>query len=182
MRFEPIEMKDKKGRTVVLRNAEVSDAEELIKYLKVTAGETPFLIREPDEVHMTIEQEETFIQSLIDAERELMLIATIEGEHVGNCSLMSMGAKKRVTHRCGVAIALYQKFCDAGIGKLMMQTILEVAKQIGYEQAELEVVSDNTRAISLYEKLGFEKYGCFPNNMKYSDGTYANIDWMMKRL
>ena len=30
--------------------------------------------------------------------------------------------------------------------------------------------------------LGSEKHGSFPNNMKYSDGTYANADWMMKKL
>lgn len=64
----------------------------------------------------------------------------------------------------------------------MMQTVLDVAKKSGYEQAELEVISDNNSAIALYRNLGFEKHGSFPNNMKYSDGTYANADWMMKKL
>ena len=63
-----------------------------------------------------------------------------------------------------------------------MQTVLDVARSIGYEQAELEVVSDNKNAIALYKNLGFEKYGTFPNYMKYSDGTYASADWMMKKL
>ena len=57
-----------------------------------------------------------------------------------------------------------------------------MAKQAGYEQVELEVISDNVGAIALYKKLGFEKYGSFPNNMKYQDGKYADADWMMKRL
>lgn len=182
MKFGPIECRDKKGRTVILRNAEVSDAEDLIKYLKVTSGETSFLIREPHEICITVEKEENFIKGRIEAERELMLIATIDGEHVGNCSLMSIGSYKRYAHRCEVAIALYQKFCGAGIGEMMLQTVLDAAKQIGYEQAELEVISDNIGAISLYKKLGFEKYGCFPSNMKYDNGQYADADWMMKRL
>lgn len=63
-----------------------------------------------------------------------------------------------------------------------MQTALDVAKEIGYEQVELEVISDNKRAIALYRELGFEKYGSFPRNMKYANGTYADADWMMKRL
>ena len=95
---------------------------------------------------------------------------------------MNIGPYKRYGHRCGVAITLYQEFCGCGIGKVMMQTILDVAKSIGYEQAELEVISDNQKAIALYRNLGFEKYGTFPNNIKYSDGTYANADWMMKKL
>ena len=182
MKFEAIEIKDKLGRTVVLRSAEIADAEALIDYLKITTGETPFLIREPDEVTITLEQEKGFIESKIDAERELMLIATIDGKHIGNCSLMSIAPYKRYAHRCEVAIALYQEYCGCGIGKAMMQTVLDVAKELGYEQAELEVISDNKGAIAMYESLGFEKYGIFPNNMKYSDGTYADADWMMKRL
>ena len=81
MRFDTLEVKDKAGQTIVLRNAEESDAEDLIKYLRITTGETPFLIREPDEVKLTLEQEKHFITSCIDSERELMLIATINGRH-----------------------------------------------------------------------------------------------------
>ena len=81
-----------------------------------------------------------------------------------------------------VAIALYQEFCGYGIGKIMLETVLKAAKEIGFEQAELEVISDNQNAITLYEKLGFQKYGAFPDNMKYADGHYASADWMMKKL
>lgn len=182
MRFDIVQIKDKLGRDVVLRSAEISDAEALIEYLKITTGETPYLIREPEEVTITLEQEKRFIESKINAERELMLVATIDGKHIGNCSLMSIAPYKRYAHRCEVAIALYQEYCGCGIGKAMMQTVLDVAKELGYEQAELEVISDNKSAIELYKKIGFEKYGSFLNNMKYSDGTYANADWMMKKL
>ena len=82
MIFKALEIKDKLDRTVVLRSAEVSDAEALIEYLKVTTAETPFLIREPDEVTITLEQEERFIESRIEAEKELMLVATIDGKHI----------------------------------------------------------------------------------------------------
>lgn len=182
MRFNSIEVTDKEGRTIVLRNAEISDAEALIRYMKITTAETPFLIREPDEFVLTLEQEEAFIQRCIDSPRELMLVALFHGEHIGTCSLMSVGSYRRYGHRCEVAIALYQKYCGVGIGGLMMETILAAAKEAGYEQAELEVVSGNTGAIALYRKLGFEKCGTFPNNMKYTDGTYADADWMMKKL
>ena len=56
MKFDAIEIKDKLGRNVVLRSAQSSDAEALIEYLKVTTGETPYLIREPEEVTITLEQ------------------------------------------------------------------------------------------------------------------------------
>lgn len=182
MRFEKKSFWDKNGNEFILRNAELSDASDLIKYLKVTTEETPYLIREPEEVSLTEEQEQRFLQSKLDAERELMLVAVVDGKHAGNCSLMSVGGYNRYRHRCDVAIALYQEYCGRGIGKVMLETILEVAKKLGYEQAELEVIADNEPAIALYEKLGFIKYGTFPDNVKYKDGNYADAYWMMKKL
>ena len=63
-----------------------------------------------------------------------------------------------------------------------MEAVLDAARRVGYEQAELEAVSGNVRAIALYESLGFETYGTLPRNMKYKDGSYADNVWMMKRL
>ena len=34
----------------------------------------------------------------------------------------------------------------------------------------------------MYEKLGFVKYGTFPDNMKYKDGNYVDAYCMMKKL
>ena len=182
MYFNAITVKDKKGRDIIIRNAEENDAENLIDYLKITAAETPFLIREPDEITLSIEQEQAFIKAKKDSENELLLIAEISGRHIGNCSLMSIGGYKRYRHRCDIAIALYKEYCGLGIGKAMMETVLGIAEKTGYEQAELEVIADNKPAIALYEKLGFKIYGTFPNNMKYADGSYADAYWMMKKL
>ena len=182
MEFSEISIKDKIGRTVILRNARTEDSADLIKYLRTTSAETPYLIREPEEITITEEKEKQFIQAKIDAERELMLVAFIDGKHIGNCSLMSIAPYKRYSHRCDVAIALYKEYCGCGIGKAMLQTVLDVAKSVGYEQAELEVMAENKDAIAMYEKLGFEKFGTFPDNMKYADGSYMDAYWMMRKL
>lgn len=182
MKFEPIKIKDKLNRTIILRNATADDAEDLIQYLKITTAETPYLIREPEEVTVTHEEEISFINNFLTSEKSLMLIATLNGKCIGNCCINPIGSYKRYAHRCEVAIALYQEFCGQGIGRVMLETVLQAAKELGFEQAELEVISDNKNAIALYEKLGFKKYGTLPNNMKYADGTYTSADWMMKKL
>ena len=79
MRFEERKVIDKTGQGIILRSAEKKDAQDLIHYLKVTTAETPYLIREPDEVILSVEQEEAFIQNMIESERELMLIAIVDG-------------------------------------------------------------------------------------------------------
>ena len=182
MVFEEKSIKDKLGRSVLFRNARPEDAEDLIQYLKITSAETPYLIRVPEEITITKAKEEQFIRDKIDADRELMLIALIDGKHIGNCSLMSIAPYKRYRHRCEVAIALYKEYCGCGIGKAMLQIVLDLAKNVGYEQAELEVMAENKDAIHLYEKLGFEKHGTFPDNMKFADGSYMDAYWMMKKL
>ena len=171
MRFGPIVREDREGREIILRSAEEEDAAELIRYLKTIAEESRFLTNEPEEVNLTEEAERAFLAS----KRET-------GRHIGNCSFLSVGGKKRVLHRCGVGIALYREFCGRGIGRIMLETVLGAAKEAGYEQAELEVVTENTRALRLYETLGFRICGTLPRNMKYADGTYADVYWMAKEL
>ncbi len=54
--------------------------------------------------------------------------------------------------------------------------------EYGFEQLELAVISGNTRAMSLYEKFGFELVGTIPNAIKYKDGTYADEHRMVRVL
>lgn len=180
MQISDLEMKVG-DRMILLRNPKPEDAQMLIHYLKVTCGETRFLVKEPEEVNMTARQEEDFIKSLNESDKDLMLLAFMDGEYVGNCSF-SGGPSFRYRHRATIGIALYQKYTGMGIGRAMLETLIEIAESKGYEQLELEVVADNERAIHLYENLGFQIYGKFPNNMKYKDGTYADVYWMMKKL
>lgn len=172
----------KDGRTAVLRSAVIEDAPDCLEYLRVTAAETPFLLREPEETNMTLRQEEAFLRGRLEDPDSLMLIARIDGEYAGNCGLVSFGPHLRTKHRCGMGIALYQKFCGLGLGRIMIETVVDVAKELGYEQMELEVINGNDRARHLYESLGFTPFGVRPHALKYKDGTYADETLMVKML
>ena len=63
-----------------------------------------------------------------------------------------------------------------------MNEILSGAKTAGFEQAELDVVSTNAKAVGLYKKLGFEITGTIPRAFKYRNGTYADFLFMVKYL
>lgn len=182
VQFAPVTIKDQYGREVTLRSVQLTDAEAMLQYLRETTAETPYLLREPEEVTMTVLQEQAFLQNRINAPRDLMLVAECEDRLIGSCAMAEAGSFQRLRHRCNVSIALYREYCGAGIGRQMMQTVLQAAKELGYEQAELEVVAENAGAIALYESLGFQTYGRLPRNMKYPDGTYADALWMMKEL
>ena len=172
----------KNGKTCLLRRGEEEDAAMLVDYLKATAGETPYLMREPEEVQLTAEEERDLIREKNSEERTLNLLAFVDGEHAGNCAFNPVSKHSRTSHRCTVGIALYRKFWGMGIGTALLGEILAMAKSAGYEQAELDAVSANAPAIALYRKFGFETTGTMPRVMKYRDGTYADFLFMVKTL
>ncbi len=60
----------------------------------------------------------------------------------------------------------------SGIGEALMQIAMTEIKKSGGQKIFLEVSIQNTPAINLYKKLGFENVGTRP---KYYDGTDAII-------
>ena len=57
MIYAETEIKLKNGCTAVVRNARPEDAKQTIEYLRTVSGESPFLLREPDEVNFTVEKQ-----------------------------------------------------------------------------------------------------------------------------
>lgn len=170
------------GRELLIRSAGKEDAESLVSYLKKTAGETPYLIREPEEIKITKEQEEAFLEARSNSEGEVMLVAFVDGKHVGNCSISKSMPRYRYRHRCSIAIALLQEYWGLGIGKRLFEAGIQFAKEQGYEQIELEVHAENQRAITMYKSFGFTIYGTLEHDMKYRDGSYSACHMMVKYL
>ncbi len=180
MRFEEKRVELKDGRKCVLRAVQPKDANGMIEYLKITSGETAFLLRNADEVKYTEEAERELLQRRLDDEGGFMMLAEIDGIIAGNCGIVSKGGYRRTNHRCGFAIALKKDYWHLGLGSEMMKYALELAEKIGYEQIELEVVDGNARAKSLYESFGFEVTGRNLRALKYDDGSYKDEYVMIK--
>ena len=142
--------------------------------LSLSAAETPFVLRYPDEVTYTLENEREILAQSLENETSAMLVADVDGNIAGNCALSGLGNKRRILHRCSLGIALKKEFWNLGIGTELITYATELAKQIGYEQIELEVVSENDRAIHLYQKCGFCEIGKRPHALKYDDGVYRD--------
>ena len=151
--------RSKDGRAGILRSVEVRDAQNMIEYLRIVSSQTPFLLRNEDEVTYTVEAEEQLLENKRNTPREIMMVAEVEGIIAGNCGIVSNGNLRRVYHRCGFAIALKEEYWSMGIGSAMMEYAFYLAKEMRYEQVELEVVDGNNRAKNLYERFGFRETG-----------------------
>ena len=64
----------------------------------------------------------------------------------------------------------------------MIGYLAELAAQIGYEQIDLEVVADNTRAQALYRKCGFAESGRKLRALKFDDVCSDVVDIVKKFL
>lgn len=158
---------------IIIRNAVPDDAEELIKLMKALDNETTFLLREPDEFTMTLEQEQKFINDKVYSEESLFILAEVDGKLIATCGLQGNG-RKRLRHTANLAIAIKKKYWGKGIGRKLMETAIASAKENGISRITLEVDTINYRAIALYTKLGFEVEGTFRNDKKLADGSFRN--------
>lgn len=114
MHLAPETVSLKNGKTAVFRAAEPDDAPEMIAFLKDTAGETPFLLRYPDEVVLTEEDERRFLQGRLNDPSGILLNAWVGGKLAGNCTLTPKGARRKICHRAEIAIAVRRSCCGRG--------------------------------------------------------------------
>ena len=182
MRFEEKEIVLKDGRKCILKPNSPEYAEDMIEYLTKTSGETEFLLRYPDEVNYTLESEKEILQRLLDDPYVIMMAAIVDGKVAGNGSVSGIGDKRKIRHRCSMAIALYEEYWGLGIGTAMIGYMTELAREIGWHQMDLEVVAENEQAQALYKKCGFIESGRRHNALLFDDGTYHDEILMYKDL
>lgn len=167
---------------LVIRSLEKADASQVVPYMGAMYADSPFLARYGDEWQMGIEDEAAFLESSEKAENKLLLGGFLGQELVALCDFSPIGSSYKVDHRCQMGISVSNGQQGKGIGSLMMDSLLDSARQTGFSQMELEVVASNTRAIRLYEKFGFQKVGTIPCGFRYREGYCEKLLLLVKQL
>ena len=173
----------KDGRKALLRSPKDEDIRGVLDYLYVSAGETEFILRYPEECgKYTYEGEKALFDRINASDNETMLVCIVDGKVAGNCQIAwKTGIKTR--HRASVAIALLKEFWNQGIGTRMFEEMIRIAEaNENLIQMELEFVEGNTRARALYEKMGFRITGINPNAIRLRDGTLLNEYCMIREI
>ena len=113
---------------------------------------------------------------------KLMIACLVNRNIAGNC-LISFNSGIKDRHRASVAIALLQKYWSLGIGTRMFEEMFQIARERdGVRQIELDFIEGNSRARSLYEKMGFRITGVKPDAIRMKDGSFVNEYMMVKRI
>ena len=175
------ELKD--GRKALLRSPKEEDIESTLEYLVISAKETEYILRHPEECgKYTAEGEKILFEQKNASPNEAMIMCIVDGKVIGNCEInFFKGIKTR--HRANVAIALRSEFWNQGIGTKMFQEMIRLAEnREGVMQIELDFVEGNSRARHLYEKMGFRITGVRPNAVRLKNGTLLNEYMMIKEI
>ena len=173
----------KDGRKALVRSPKEEDVPGMLDYLYVTAGETDFLLRYPEECgKYTAEGEKALFERINGSDNEAMLVCIVEGIIAGNCQI-TWNNRIKTRHRASVAIALIRDYWNLGIGTRLMRELIRIAEENeNILQLELDYVEGNSRARALYEKMGFRITGVGVNAIRLKDGTLLNEYHMVRAI
>jgi putative acetyltransferase len=113
--------------------------------------------------------------SLVPGKADILLVAERGGEVLGSAGLHPVGPSARRRHAMMLGITVAPAAQGQGIGTALMQALFDYADRWAQVlRLELTVFADNTPAIALYRKFGFEVEG---THRAYAlrDGVYCDV-------
>ncbi|WP_432454255.1 MULTISPECIES: GNAT family N-acetyltransferase [unclassified Agarivorans] len=119
------------------------------------------------------------VANLFDNLEQYTLVAESNGKVVGHITLF-LTNKIRDRHCAGIAIAVHPDAHGKGIGKALLQEAINQADNwLNLVRLELEVHIDNSAAISLYKRVGFEIEGT-KRLSTFKSGRYIDMHIMSR--
>ena len=173
----------KDGKSVILKSPEECDALALLTHTKKTAAETHFLVKTAAEAEkLSLEKEKVLIKAVNESKDSFIIAAFIDGVIVASAEIDCSCRRAKTRHRATFGVAVSMSEANNGLGTLLTLKSIKIAKLIGYTQVELGVYSDNLRAIHVYEKCGFARYGTLDKSFRLEDGSFRAEVLMVKYL
>ncbi len=161
---------DRTRRSIQIRPARAEDAAMIIEAINQVAAEKRYLTMEHFEA--TVEQEQAYIANLA-YNGDLFLVALHENKIIGTLTALRAKGTYR-SHVAEFGLSLLAQYRDSGIGSKLITILLRWCKAAGIEKLNLEVFHDNSRAIALYQKMGFRTEGIRKRQIKI-DNRYIDL-------
>lgn len=153
LRVEEIALRDR--RRVTLRPANFDDVESVLENINLVCKEEVYIL--PDEIPYDLEAERKWL-SAFDGKRNVLFVAADGRRIVGQADCHG-GTFSKNRHTGLLGIVIRDGWRGTGLGRALMDRLLEWMRSQGFLKAYLEVFSTNVRARKLYESLGFQVEG-----------------------
>ena len=126
---------------------------------------------------LPLEKIQGFVKTSV-AEDAIQFFALDGGEVVGWADIFPAWA--HATSHCGsLGMGVHPRYRRQGLGRRLLAACIDKAWAKGLTRIELEARADNTAAIALYKKFGFEQEALKSHAMRF-DGVY--FDAVQMRL
>lgn len=170
------------GRPLIIRYPQEGDAQILRDYINTLSSEQSFIRFQGEQVSIEFETKYLHEQlEKIEKKMAVLLFAFVDSVLIGNSGIEM---KDRVEAHEGVfGISIAKNCRGQGIGKLLMQTVLEEAiKQIPQLKiVTLSVFANNKNAYQMYKNFGFVEYGMLPKGI-ICKGEYIDHIYLYKNV
>ena len=109
------------------------------------------------------------------------LVAVCGGEVVGYAYVVLF--RKRPAYRYAVKHSIYvhREHQGRGVGRLLLQELIDVCAAAGFRQMIGYIDSDNTASLALHERFGFARAGLLPG-VAYRYGRWADTVMVQRSL
>jgi len=156
---------------VSVREASKEDAQSIIDFYNIVGGETNFLSFGENEFKRDLEEYKTFLTNSKVQQNTIILLVTLNEQIISIASIHSSQAA-RTKHVGTIGIVIKKEYWGLQLGNSLMEYLIEWAKQNNItRKIQLTCNEDNTKAIRLYKKLGFEIEGIIKEDT-FIDGRY----------
>ena len=168
--------KTKKGTDILIRYPLKSDVEAMTQYINTLSKEQTFILFQGEQ--NTVSQEMKYLRSLLTKvkNKKAVCLLVFQGDMLIGHSQIEM-KEKAEKHIGNFGISIAQGFRGEGIGKLLMQLVLEEGKKYleGFRTCTLSVFSNNCIAYPMYQQFGFIEYGKLPKGLLHKDCLVDHI-------
>lgn len=155
------------------------DAEAMFEYLHQVGSETDYLLFGAEGIPLSLDEERDFLENINKNEYARMFVIKDNDKIIAN-GFIRANPRARIKHKAEIAISVIKPYWGKGVGSLLLKTLIDYAKSTDFiETIYLDVVSENFRAIKLYQKFGFKSFGINEKAAKVQGKYY---DWLMMRL
>ena len=120
------------------------------------------------------------IELFADRIRDSETMGAFEGAEILGVAGLRANQGPKESHK-GMLVGMYVRpqARNRGVGRRLVEAVIEVARTRGVELLQLAVVSDNEPARRLYARLGFVEYGIEKKSLKQG-GRYTDEVLMVK--
>jgi RimJ/RimL family protein N-acetyltransferase len=166
---------------VTIRTIRDDDTAAYLELLKRLDAETNFMMFEPGERQMSVEEMRQRVKGLLAADNSMIFLAENESSELVGVLGAQGGVFRRNRHNVHIFIGILQAYTGQGIGRRLFETMETWARSWGAHRLELTVMVHNTRGVALYKRMGFIIEGTRRDSMKV-DGQYVDEYEMSKIL